>query len=298
MNPLALIDACVLVPEWLRDLLLRTAEAGLFRLRWSEEILGEMERALVRDLKVPSDKAARVRTLMAQAFDDALVTDFEPLIDSMTNDPKDRHVLAAAAHAAVSESEEVVLVTANLRHFPANALPPAVVVRSPDQFLCDLIDDQENLAMMVDVVWAHAQRRKRPPVAVSELLDGLAHSVPQFVERLRKVIDVRTKTQLDAIAERLVRAHGHPTAEFLVALKDYALVDANFNRTVTESVRRDRVRIASTFLRALNDANQAVADGMWSLLSDRGITLPREVVARMSPEEFDQLMEAAGQSRS
>lgn len=44
---------------------------------------------------------------MRTAFPDARVTGHEPLIPAMTNHPKDRHVLAAAAHA-----DAAVIVTA------------------------------------------------------------------------------------------------------------------------------------------------------------------------------------------
>jgi len=53
------------------------------------------------------------------AFPDAMVTGYENLISTLTNDPNDRHVLAAAvkcgAHSIVSD---------NVKHFPAGALAP------------------------------------------------------------------------------------------------------------------------------------------------------------------------------
>ena len=47
----ALLDACVLVPAALRDTLLRAADAYLYRALWSEDILTEVARVLVRDLR-------------------------------------------------------------------------------------------------------------------------------------------------------------------------------------------------------------------------------------------------------
>ena len=44
----ALLDACVLAGVLKRNLLLSLAEAELFRPRWSEPILDEMERAIDR----------------------------------------------------------------------------------------------------------------------------------------------------------------------------------------------------------------------------------------------------------
>jgi hypothetical protein len=54
---------------------------------------------------------------MNSAFPDAMVTGYDNLIVSMTNDPKDRHVLAAAvqcgAHSVISN---------NVKHFPQESL--------------------------------------------------------------------------------------------------------------------------------------------------------------------------------
>src|ERR1022692_4422289 len=54
-----------------------------------------------------------------KAFPDAMVTEYEGLIPVMKNDPKDRHVRAAAvkcgAHSIVSD---------NVKHFPTEALSP------------------------------------------------------------------------------------------------------------------------------------------------------------------------------
>ena len=54
---------------------------------------------------------------MNGAFPDALVVGYEALIGKMVNDPKDRHVLAAAVRGGAE-----VLVTENLRDFPVDAV--------------------------------------------------------------------------------------------------------------------------------------------------------------------------------
>jgi hypothetical protein len=45
----AVLDACVLYPVGLRDTLLNVAEAGLYRVLWTEEILNETTRNIVDD---------------------------------------------------------------------------------------------------------------------------------------------------------------------------------------------------------------------------------------------------------
>ena len=55
------VDANVLFPLTLRDTVLRAAVAGFYQLRWSAEILDEMERNLVSTNTMAADKAARLR---------------------------------------------------------------------------------------------------------------------------------------------------------------------------------------------------------------------------------------------
>jgi len=55
-----LIDACVLVPISLCDVLLELADAEFFKPLWSEMILAEVKSALVNDIGI-SEERARVR---------------------------------------------------------------------------------------------------------------------------------------------------------------------------------------------------------------------------------------------
>lgn len=94
------LDANVLVPNALRDTLLRAAEADLYAVRWSATTLDEVERTLLaRILVAHPDRAERVRHLlvaMRAAFPLATVAEDTAVIAQLANDPKDRHVLAAA----------------------------------------------------------------------------------------------------------------------------------------------------------------------------------------------------------
>ena len=94
----AVLDANVLLPAPLRDTLLRLAEAELYVPRWSERILDEVAKNLVESGRTDAERARRVTETMAEAFPEAMtptpvISTIEP---AMTNDPKDRHVLAAA----------------------------------------------------------------------------------------------------------------------------------------------------------------------------------------------------------
>jgi predicted nucleic acid-binding protein len=129
------LDTCVLLPPTLADTILRVAESGIVGVRWSTDILAELERVMLRK-GVCEDAVERRLAAMEQAFPDAAVRGYEPLIASMTNDPDDRHVLAAAI-----ASDAHTLVTFNLKHFPdASLAPNDVTAVHPDAFLLDQLD--------------------------------------------------------------------------------------------------------------------------------------------------------------
>ena len=73
---------------------------------------------------------------MTRSFPGADVTGYESMIGGMTNDPKDRHVLAAAVRA-----DAEAIVTFNLKDFPEAALEPyGITPIHPDDFLLDQLD--------------------------------------------------------------------------------------------------------------------------------------------------------------
>lgn len=174
---IVVVDANVLFPFTLRDTVLRAAAADFFQLRWSKDILDEMERNLVSTSKLTVDKAARLRMKMEEIFPEAMVSDYEPLIAAMENDPKDRHVAAAAVRAGAQ-----VITTANLKDF--RLLPDGVEAQSPDEFLCNLFDlDPKGF---IEILREQAAVLQKPPVTFEALLDQLARDVPGLIQAVRE----------------------------------------------------------------------------------------------------------------
>jgi predicted nucleic acid-binding protein len=177
-----LLDACVLVPQRLSSLLLTLAEEGLFEPRWSEQILAETERALSGKLGLSPDRAIRRLAAMREAFPEASVHGFEHLEAGLTCHPKDRHVLAAAIAAGAE-----TLVTANVRDFPDESCEPhGVTVVDPDVFLLELMaQDARGCQAAVE---REAQRMRRPPMTVRDVLAGVVGVVPTFANSLYQAI--------------------------------------------------------------------------------------------------------------
>lgn len=173
----ALLDANVLYPAYLRDLLLRLAQAGVYQPRWSEEILDEVARNVKegRDA-VGQEKVDRMISLMERHFEDAEVTGYEGLIPAMTNDPKDRHVLAAAITGGAD-----VIVTYNLRHFPPRSREPYNIdAQGPDEFLRHQWEqaDHERFVAILDR-WT-AQLHRHPDTLEGVLEERLMTTAPEF----------------------------------------------------------------------------------------------------------------------
>jgi len=113
-----LFDTCVLAPMPVVDTILRLAEEPAFYVpKWSTHIIQELEKILVEKFKFSKDQVDRRIRSMELAFPSARVTGYDGLIDSMTNDLKDRHVLAAAVKCGAHS-----IVTDNVRHFPLESL--------------------------------------------------------------------------------------------------------------------------------------------------------------------------------
>jgi predicted nucleic acid-binding protein len=179
---IVVLDACVLIPAALRDTLLRTAHIGLYRAQWSEHILDEMQRNLVEHGMTTEAGAEQLRVRLQDAFAAALVPreSYETLIPVMRNDPKDRHVLAAAVACGAQ-----VIVTMNLRDFPGEALNVhRIEAQHPDQFLEHLY--HVNPEALHHVVTAQAAALLAPPLTVSQVLEVLALTAPRFAALVRE----------------------------------------------------------------------------------------------------------------
>jgi predicted nucleic acid-binding protein len=172
----AVLDACVLVPMALCDLLLRLAEEpAMYRPLWSEQILTEMARALKTKLHRSSEAASWRRQQMKEAFPEAMVTVPSALLKAVEciPDKDDRHVLAAAIMARAN-----AIVTQNTGHFPKDCCEKyGVLCQTPDNFLIDQyrLHPQMLLDKLDDQAAGISQNREF-------VVASLKASVPRFCE--------------------------------------------------------------------------------------------------------------------
>lgn len=179
------LDAEVLFSAPIRDTLLRVAEAGLYRLFWTEEILEEVRRNLVKNNKITEDQARQLISTLKLAFPEAMIplSKYRRHLGKMQNHPKDRHVLAAAFGAGAQ-----VIVTPNLRDFPKEALEPLnIKAQSPDAFLMDIFE--MNPELTIQILKDQAEALKKPPQTLQDLLARLKLAAPKAVMKIEQYIE-------------------------------------------------------------------------------------------------------------
>jgi hypothetical protein len=162
-----LIDACVLYPNVLREIVLGVAATGVFVPLWSPRILDEWRHAAARLGPEGAVFAAGEVALLRARWPDAEVTPAPGLEATLDlPDLADRHVLAAAITGGAG-----LILTQNLRDFPARALSVhGLRARAPDDFLMDLwLADPAGVEAPVARVRAETERlsgRAQPPRAL------------------------------------------------------------------------------------------------------------------------------------
>jgi len=166
---IAVLDANVLYPQWLRDLMLTLAAGGTFDPVWSQQIIDEMRRNVLHDHPGIDPQHFDDATIseLRRAFPTAWIDVPESLIAEMDTTPEDRHVLATAVIASAQ-----VVVTANTRDFasPRFVASGQIRVETPAAFLSTALDeDEDELAAAL----GHLATNRRGVVTVSDVLDQL-----------------------------------------------------------------------------------------------------------------------------
>ncbi|MGB4828286.1 MAG: PIN domain-containing protein [Paracoccaceae bacterium] len=164
----AVLDACVLYPTVLREILQGAAAAGLYEPVFSERILREWTRATAKLGPVAQAQAEGEAAVLRAGFPRALIRE-RPDIEArlLLPDPDDLHVLAVAVAAGAD-----AIVTFNAADFPGHVLAEeGIARRDPDGFLWELQSRHpEAMARIIEAVRAKAEAISGRPVEVKPLL--------------------------------------------------------------------------------------------------------------------------------
>ncbi|SMY01163.1 hypothetical protein [Brevibacterium aurantiacum] len=103
---------------------------------------------------------------MSQSFDDALILGWEPLEGTYgLPDPDDEHVVAAAEMGSAE-----VIVTENLKDFPAAKLPALIRAVPAREFAYDTVRQHLTQGSLAVIALCERSGRQGPKLSVSDLL--------------------------------------------------------------------------------------------------------------------------------
>lgn len=164
----AVLDACVLFPTVLREILLGVAARGLYQPVWSDRILREWVRATAK-LGPEAAMEAEAQALLARTAFPKAMQRAQPGIEArlLLPDDNDIHVLAVAISAHAD-----AIITFNARDFPRGVLADEGLLRlDPDLFLMQLHARQPGeVAEVVAGVHATAERMLGQTIPLKSLM--------------------------------------------------------------------------------------------------------------------------------
>jgi predicted nucleic acid-binding protein len=164
----AVLDACVLYPTVLREILQAAGEAGLFQPVFSDRILREWVLATAKLGPTAPAIADGEAAALRAAFPRGLIR-AHPEIETrlILPDPNDVHVLATAIASGAD-----AIVTFNAQDFPGHVLAAeGIARRDPDGFLWELHSGKPQVMEgIIEAVRSKAEALSGRPVALKALL--------------------------------------------------------------------------------------------------------------------------------
>lgn len=152
----ALLDANVIYPTVMREMLLGAARAGLYQPLWSDRILAEWAHAAAK-LGPAGQAIAEGEIALCRAGFPEASSPSDPDLESQLwlPDPADTHVLAAAIKGGAD-----LIITMNAKDFPQRVLAEHGLARQDaDAFLMTFWSSQpESMRQIAERVQAEAER--------------------------------------------------------------------------------------------------------------------------------------------
>jgi predicted nucleic acid-binding protein len=176
------VDTSALFPFSVMDLFLALTEDAVHQVLWTDELLEEWERVIVREQRRSSDTAASVVAAIRDTFEDCRIdpSRYRHLVDSMPGADPDDHPHAAAAVGAGVDA----LITHDSPGFPVDAMAAlGVRVVDPDTYLVELLDEEsvEVTATLMRI----AKEKTRPAMSPQDVLEALRRAgLDEFPRRI------------------------------------------------------------------------------------------------------------------
>ena len=176
------VDANELFPFAIMDIVLALAEDLVINFVWSDEVLDEWERVIVREGKRTPESARRVAQAVRSFFASGRIapSTYRAIVKRTPGpDPDDRVHTAAAIGGRAT-----VLLTRNRRDFPVEHLTAnGVKLMSADDYLRDLL--RRRPTDTLTTVRRLAAEKRTPPMSPCDLVDGLRRAgAARFADRL------------------------------------------------------------------------------------------------------------------
>ena len=170
-------DTNVLFPFSVMDLLLALTEDEVHELVWSDFLLDEWQRVIVREGQRTADSAAKVAAVVREYFSESRIPDddYAHLVDDAPSpDPDDRrHIAAAIAGKADA------IITNNIADFPARPLAAlGLRVLTPDEYLRELLKAEQT--EVIATIERLAREKRNPAPTPADLLARVGKIAPQF----------------------------------------------------------------------------------------------------------------------
>lgn len=167
------VDTNELFPFTVMDALLTLAEEQLLTWVWTDELLEEWERVIVREHQRSAESARSVTDAVRAHFGRYRIPpeQYRGLVDvELSPDPDDRVHVAACLGGGVD-----VLLTRNTVDMPVARLVDAgVEVMTADAFLVRLL--RRRPSAIIEAVELMRSRKRRPPRSMPELIEDLTRA--------------------------------------------------------------------------------------------------------------------------
>ncbi len=159
--------------------------------KWSDDIIAETRRTLDCAFGKTSQQTAHVEGEPNKAFPETWISGYKDLKAGLKNDPKDRHVLAAAIRSGAQ-----TIITFNLKHFRVEALAECEIEAvHPDEFLVNQFHLDESLVTYKLTEQAAAIKRTVEQQLLSFHRTG---QLPLFSQTLADALSINLQHQLAA----------------------------------------------------------------------------------------------------